>query len=323
MLINSLISDLYGMQPPDELMTVIFLPAMRHLVAERLRSKGLSQARIASLLGVTQASVSLYRSANRAKAYDMLAKLSVSKGQADEYSDLLADDLARGAVHGVRTLARLWTNLLGSGLVCAAHREIYPLLSECDYCIREYQGRQGSVAEVISEVAGAARLIEGSSEFIAVMPEVSVNIACAVAGASTPEDVVAIPGRIVRAKGRARAMLPPEPGASTHMAKVLLVAMSRQPQLRACINLRFDRRMNAVVRKSGLRTVTIGGYLAAEGEDPTTDAMERKLATHHGAFDAIIDKGGAGIEPDLYLFAKSAHAAADVALRLARAYSAG
>ena len=304
-------------------MTDLFLPAMRDLVARRLRSKGLSQNTVSSLLGVTQASVSLYLTGDRAKAYDTLARLSITRGKADEYSALLADDLARGAVHGVGTLARLWTGLLGSGSACAAHREMYPLLSECDYCIKEYGGRHGSMTEVISEVARAARLIEDSPEFIDVMPEVSVNIACAVEGASTPEDVVAIPGRIVRAKGRARAMLPPETGASAHMAKVLLLVMGKRPQLRACINLRYDSKMDAAVRKSGLRTITIGGYPTGGSEDPTTNAMEKKLAAHPGAFDAIIDRGGAGIEPDLYLFAKGAREVADAALKLARAYSAG
>ena len=304
-------------------MTSLFLPAMRGLVARRLRSKGLSQNQLSSLLGVTQASVSLYLSGDRAKAYEMLARLSISRDRADEYSDLLADDAARGPVHGVGTLARLWTGLLGSGSACAAHREMYPLLSGCDYCVKEYGGRQGSMAEVISEVAGAARMIEDSPEFIDVIPQVSVNIACAVEGASTPEDVVAIPGRIVRAKGRARAMLPPESGASAHMAKVLLLAMKRRPRLRACINLRYDSKMDGAVRKSGLRTITIGGYPTGAREDPTADAMGKALASRSGAFDAIIDKGGAGIEPDLYLFAKSARAAADAALRLARAYSAG
>ncbi len=37
-----------------------FLPAMREAVAKRLSEEGLSQGKIAGLLGVTQASVSLY-----------------------------------------------------------------------------------------------------------------------------------------------------------------------------------------------------------------------------------------------------------------------
>jgi XRE family transcriptional regulator, thiamine biosynthesis regulator len=312
----------YTMQPPEEMMTSTFLPAMRHLVAIRLRSKGLSQNKISSLMGVTQASVSLYLSSDPGRAYGALSKFSISKTRADRDSALLADDLTRGPVQGVKTLDRIWTGLLGSGAACSMHREMYPSLADCDFCISEYGARQGSVGEVVSEVADAARLLEDSPEFINVMPEVSVNIACATPGASTPADVVAIPGRIVKVRGRARAMLPPEAGASAHMSRVLLLVMRRTPQLRACINVRYDRSMARALKKNGMKTMAIGGYPRGS-DDPTSDALQRKLASSRDGFDAIIDEGGAGIEPNLYLFARGAREVVELALRLAKLYSAG
>jgi XRE family transcriptional regulator, thiamine biosynthesis regulator len=312
----------YNMQPPEEMMTSAFLPAMRHLVAVRLRSKGLSQSKISSLMGVTQASVSLYLSSDPGRAYGSLSKFSITRTRADRDSMLLADALVRGPVNGIRTLDRIWTGLLGSGAACPMHREMYPSLADCDYCVREYGAKQGSVTEVISEVADAARLLEDSPEFIKVMPEVSVNVACATPGASTPADVVAIPGRIVRVRGRARAMLPPEAGASAHMSRVLLLVMRRRPQLRACINIRYDRRMAKALRTNGTKTMAIGGYPRGS-DDPTSDALERRLASSKDGFDAIIDEGGAGIEPNLYLFASGAREVVELALRLAKLYSAG
>jgi XRE family transcriptional regulator, thiamine biosynthesis regulator len=310
------------MQPPDEMMTSTFLPAIRHLVAVRLRSRGLSQNKISSLMGVTQASVSLYLSSDPGRAYGALSKFSVSRSRADRDSALLADDLVRDPVHGIGTLDRIWTGLLGSGAACAVHREMYPSLLDCDYCIREYGTRQGSVAEVVSEVAEAARLLEDSPEFIKIMPEVSVNIACATPGASTPADIVAIPGRIVRVKGRARAMLPPEAGASAHMSRVLLLARRRRPRLRACINVRYDRHMARALKKNGMETMVIGDYPRGS-DDPTSDALERKLASSGDGFDAIVDEGGAGIEPNLYLFANGSREVVELALKLAKLYSAG
>ncbi len=303
-------------------MTGIFLPAMRHLVAIQLRTRGLSQNKISSMLGVTQASVSLYLSAGPTRAYDELSKFSIDKTRAERDSTLLADDLTRGAVHGVETLNRIWTGLLGAGAICPAHRDLHPQLVDCDFCIKEYGGRQGSLAEVISEVAAAAGLLEESPGFIEVMPEVSVNIAYAAPGASTPEEVVAIPGRIVRVKGRARAMLPPEPGASVHMSKVLLLSMRSRPQFRACINVRYDGRMSRTLKKAGVRAIKIGDYPRG-GDDPTSDALEQKLASSKDGFEAIIDEGGAGIEPNLYLFAKGPREVVGLALKLAKLYSAG
>lgn len=310
------------MHPPDELMSRVFLPAMRQLVAVQLRSQGMSQSKIASLLGTTQASVSMYLSSNDGKAYRSLSLLSVSRAEADSYSDQLASAAIRGAVHGVRTLNEIWTRLLGEGAVCPAHRDAYPSLSDCDFCVREYGGERGSRSQTIAEVADAVKMLEDSPKFVAVMPEVSVNIACAAGAVATPADVVAVPGRIVRVKDRAKAMLPPEAGASAHMARVLLLARSRRPELRACINLRYDGRMSSVMRKSGLRSLVVGGYSYPDSDDPTVEALGKKLAASKGAFDALADEGGSGIEPNVYLFAEGAREVASLALKLARAYSA-
>jgi predicted fused transcriptional regulator/phosphomethylpyrimidine kinase/predicted transcriptional regulator len=311
------------MQPPDELMVGAFLPGMRHLVASRLRSRGLSQNRIAAFLGVTQASVSLYLASDPERAYRLLSRFSVTRSQADRDSDELADALQRSSVDGVRVLSRIWTDILGSGAACRAHREMYPSLGECDFCLVEYGARGGRVSEIISEVAAAVKSLEDSPHFVAVMPEVSVNLACAAEGASSPSEVVAIPGRIVKVKERAKAMLPPEAGASAHMSKMLLLAMSKVPGHRACINIRYDARMGALLRREGLRVIDLGRHSGGEPGDPTVEALGRRLKSSSPPFDAVVEEGGSGIEPNVYLFAKGATEVARVAVRLARAYSAG
>jgi predicted fused transcriptional regulator/phosphomethylpyrimidine kinase len=80
--------------------------------------------------------------------------------------------------------------------------------------------------------------------------------------------------------------------------------------------------MEALLRKAGLRTLAVRGVPRPGVEDPTVAAMESRLKDSRGRFDALIDEGGSGIEPNVYLFAKGAHEAAALALRLARAYSA-
>ena len=312
----------YTLQPPDELMVQDFLPAMRQLVALRLRAEGLSQNRISSLLGTTQASVSLYLSSEPKKAYSSLSRLSVSQAESDRYSSMFAAAVRNGAVDGVRTLSSIWMDLLGSGSICSAHREMYPSLANCEVCIEEYGRRRGARSQAISEVGEAVKMLEASPTFAVVMPEVSVNVACAAGSATTPADIIAVPGRIVRVRDRAKAMLPPEAGASAHMSKVLLLVRSRQPELRACINILYDRRMAAVVKRAGLRTLTIGNYSHPEASDPTAEALEEMLKSVTRPFDAIIDEGGNGIEPNVYLLGKGAREVAQLALRLARAYSA-
>jgi XRE family transcriptional regulator, thiamine biosynthesis regulator len=303
-------------------MTQAFLPAMRQLVAIRLRKQGLSQSGISGLLGTTQASVSLYLSSDPARAYSTLSKFAMSRDDAEEKAALLADAVRAGASEGVSALFSVWTNLLGSGSACAFHRELYPSLSDCDMCIKEFGSKGDTRSSLIAEVSAAVRMLEDSPEFVNVMPEVSVNIASAAEDAATPADVVAIPGRIVRVKDRAKALLPPEAGASAHMSKILLLAKSRRRDLRACINVRYDRRMVDAMRKSRLRTISIGSYGRRGGEDATAEALQKRLASATGSFDAVIDEGGSGIEPNVYLFAGGAREVAELALRLARKYSA-
>jgi len=310
------------MQPPDELMSQAFLPSMRQLVAVQLHSRGLSQNKISSLLGITQASVSMYLSTNAKKSYQSLSDLSVQEAEADLYAAQLAAAVTESPSAGVTALYSVWTSLLGRGSVCPAHRAQYPSLSDCDLCIKEY-GLRGARSETIGEVSDAVRLLEESPKFVDVMPEVSVNIACAMADASTSAGVVAIPGRIVKVKGRAKAMLPPEAGASAHMAHVLLLVKARSPDFRACVNLKYDRKMAQLLQKEGLKAVSLANYPQGGVADPTVAALERKLQTTRGRFDAVVDEGGGGIEPNLYLFSTGAREVARLALRLAWAYSTG
>ena len=310
------------MQPPDELMAGTFLPNMRHLVAVQLRARGLSQTKISALLGVTQASVSMYLASDIDRAYGSLAKFSVARGQADRDSEALADALQRNPMESVVALNRIWTGLLGSGAVCSSHREMYPSLSECDFCMKEYGSRKGRISETVSEVSAAVRMLEASPDFVVVMPEVSVNIACVADGASSPSEVVAIPGRIVKVKERAKAMLPPEAGASVHMSRMLLLARSRMPEHRACINIRYDKRLGSLLPGAGLRILTIRGRSSSGAKDATAEALEKKLKSEPMKFDAVVEEGGSGIEPNVYLFAKGAQEVARIAIRLAKAHSA-
>ena len=299
-----------------------FLPATRQLVARELRSQGFSQSAISNLLGITQASVSLYLSSSPERSYSSFSSFSVGKAEALRYSARLAEAVKRNATDGVNTLNSIWTGLLGSGSVCGAHRSMYPSLADCDVCIKEYGHRKDGRSEAISEVADAVKLLEASKTFVSVMPEVSVNIACAAGPAATPADVIAIPGRIVRVKGRARAMLPPEAGASLHMSRVLLLVRRRKPELRACINLRFDEKMAKTLRKLGLKSLTIGGYSFPGADDSTSEALEVRLKEPARGFDVIVDSGGSGIEPNVYLFAKGAREVAELALKASKVYSA-
>ena len=311
------------MQPPDELMVEEFLPSVRLLVARELSRQGLSQSRVAAVLGVTQASVSHYLSSDSGRAYASMGSLHVSREEADSYARVLADDAKRSPAYAVETLRSIWLGVLGKGMACDAHRRSYPSLADCDVCIKAYGGGGGRGTETVSEVARAVKMIESSGSFARAMPEVSVNLACVSGDSRFPEDVVAIPGRIVKVRDSARALRQPEFGASGHMAKMLLLVRRRRKDFRAAINLRYDGRMARVLKKLGLRALEIEERAEPEKGDSTVGALALSLAGTRGSFDAVVDRGGRGIEPNVYLFGKGAVEVARLAVRASELYSAG
>ncbi len=135
-------------------------------------------------------------------------------------------------------------------------------------------------------------------------------------------EVVAVPGRIVRVKARAKAMLPPEPGTSRHLSRVLLLVRRVRPDVRACINLRYDSRVGRILTRLHLRIIEIGDYGVSAAGDPTVEALIERLATARDPFDGVVDTGGNGIEPNLYLFSNGAREVVALALKISDSYSA-
>ena len=312
------------MHPPCQMMVDSFLPSMRALVARRLKEDGLSQGKIASLLGLTQASVSSYLSTSAAKQSATLSSLGVSAEDAETYASLLAEDLKNNPTYVVATLYSIWNRLLGSGDACARHRSEYPFLATCDLCMKVFGPERGHAEGAVEQLESALRSIEGSSLFVHVMPEVSVNVAYAPQGAKSVEDVVAIPGRIVRVRGQARSFMRPEYGASTHLAAILLEVERRHAGLRAAMNLRYDQSMAKTLSKLRVKRLTMGRTYPAGSQDKVLGALRaRLLAPGHAAeFEAVVDLGGEGVEPSLYLFADDAAGVVRRALEIARSYTA-
>jgi XRE family transcriptional regulator, thiamine biosynthesis regulator len=311
------------MHPPCEIMVDSFLPSMRALVARKLKEDGLSQGKIARLLGLTQASISSYLSTSTSRQTSNLSDLGVSAEEAQTYAALLAEDLKNNPTYAVATLYSIWNRLLGGGDACATHRSEYPFLATCDVCVKVFGPERGHSGGAVEHVEGALKSVEGSSLFVHVMPEISVNVAYAPEGAKSVGDVVAIPGRIVRVRGQARTFMRPDYGASTHLAAILLEVERGHPSLRAAMNLRYDGKMAKALSELDVRYLTMGRVYPAGSQDKVLGAVRARLSHQRaaGRFEAIVDLGGEGVEPSLYLFARDAVNVVRRALEIARAYT--
>jgi len=268
--------------------------------------------------------VSTYLSTPVSKQRGALSGLGVTAEEAETYAALLAEDLKNNPTYAVATLYSIWSKLIGGGDACALHRSEYPFLATCEVCMKVFGPERGRAEGAVEHVVTALRSIEGSSLFVRVMPEISVNVAYAPEGARSVEDVVAIPGRIVRVRGQARSFMRPEYGASTHLAAILLDVERKHPTLRAATNLRYDETMSKVLAKLGVRHLTMGHSYPADPPDKVLGALRARLSAPGGAgeFEAVVDLGGEGVEPSLYLFSEDAIKVVRRALEIARAYQA-
>jgi hydroxymethylpyrimidine/phosphomethylpyrimidine kinase len=90
--------------------------------------------------------------------------------------------------------------------------------------------------EMRGKMALALDLIEGCSEFAALIPEVRTNIVYALPNAETREDVLAVEGRMTVVNGLPHAAGKPRFGASSHMARLLVELRKTDSSVRAAIN---------------------------------------------------------------------------------------
>ncbi|PSG97732.1 transcriptional regulator [Thermoplasmatales archaeon SW_10_69_26] len=295
---------------PQEVVVEAFLPTYRAMVADELADRGLSQAAIADHLGISQAQVSKYLSA------DGLEGAIAADERVQATAREVAEGLAQGTMDEVAALAEslhLVRRLENRGPICRMHEERMPELegTGCDACI-EPDSRVMAEHRVLVDLRVAVRrltLIEGLADWI---PHVGSNLAQAVEGAEGVWDVAALPGRINVIGGQARVTTEPSFGASRHVATVVLAVRDEHPELRAALNVAFREPLVERAREAGLATVGFDASYEARRERvrdrlADTGAEGPLLLYHEGAF---------GIEPVAYLLGEDALAVAGRAEQL-------
>lgn len=314
------------MKPPCEVTVKVLLPAVRALVARELYfNYGWNQTKVAKFLGVTQAAVSGYLSAKpeglAAPPFSLEELNTIAKG-------IAAEAVIRrvGTTDSISNICKICLGMRRGGVICHYHKEMLPELVDesCAICMHLHL----SLAEVsdvrkavLREVESAVLMLESEPGVVDVIPEVFSNVAMAIDGAKSTADVAAVPGRIVKVRGRIRATMQPEFGASLHLAAILLAVMGRGAEVRAVMNIKYDNYVSAALRKAGFSYVRMRRDELPEEALKSADPVAwfaSKVSEHGRMPDAIVDEGAHGIEPVTYLFDKSATKVAEKAIRIAR-----
>ena len=133
-------------------------------------------------------------------------------------------------------------------------------------------------------------------------PEVQSNLGFALPYSRSPEDVAAFPGRFVHWGNEVGKVADPEFGASQHIAKIILTAMTYNAEMRSAMNVRFAEEILRRAKKTGLaighfdRQDEPAGVKRREGSSLSW-GVQRVLQKSKSIPDIIFDRGGMGKEP--------------------------
>ena len=147
---------------------------------------------------------------------------------------------------------------------------------------------QDTKEKILIRIADMRRRLETIIPLLS--PQVRVNIAIASSDAQNNSDVAAFPGRLTPVGGKARPLSSPKFGASSHLSDLLLNIRKLDSNNSTIINLRWDSIISDLLNELDVVSVN----LSRKGDD---------LSIPDSAFgaEALIDEGGYGFEPSLYI----------------------
>ena len=289
----------------EEIVVEEFLPTFRSMLAEALRSEGLTQDEVADLLGISQSAVSKYVHAD-VETNDRLRE----DARVGELVDRLAEGLSRGEMTPVEALVETEVcirELERGGALADLHADAVPELAEFDtqFAVHDPDGRLREAGRVRASVRRGLRILRNVDGMAGLVPAVGSNLVECLADAESIEDVAAVPGRILDVHGQIEIPGDPEFGVSQHVAGVLLAARAAGSEARAAVNVGYDDDL-----LDGLETA---GYTAVEfdAEEPVDEAIDAALADSPDA-DVLYQTGGFGVEPVLYVLGPDAPTVATV-----------
>jgi predicted fused transcriptional regulator/phosphomethylpyrimidine kinase/predicted transcriptional regulator len=125
-------------------------------------------------------------------------------------------------------------------------------------------------------------------------PQVRVNIAIATNEAIEISDIAAFPGRLIPIGGQARPVSSARFGGSSHLSNLLLELRKFDSNTSVIINLRWDSIISDILEKLKIDSVK----LVRDGESLLVNKSSINI-------EALIDEGGYGFEPSLYIVGKN------------------
>ncbi|MGY5873025.1 MAG: thiamine-phosphate synthase family protein [Candidatus Thorarchaeota archaeon] len=294
------------MRPPCEIVQRDYLRVVRIFVARALSEDGISQTEIAAKMDLTQAAVSKYLNEPviKTKLAGEISELTKRLTEMIRSGDAEADKLVR------EVCLTCMRSRLGSTL-CEIHQKKVRALKDanCQICAQLLGGSDDELSEravVIGDMLDALKIIEGSESFVEIVPQVRANLVTCNNSAESTEDVAGVPGRITIIDGRARALVTPQFGTSSHTAELLLEAKRTWSKVRSCLYVSGRKSAITAAKKIGFKVVTLTDSESTSKKIIKALKTLQKIPGPRTVFPAIHVPGGFGVEPILYLFGPNA-----------------
>ena len=296
----------------EEVVVDEFLPTFRSMLAAELRERGLTQHEVAELLGISQSAVSKY-------AHGEVARRDVflEDDRVQETVERVAHGLSTGDMSRVQALVEaevLVRELMARGEPIAdLHEEAMPALTEYegDFGLHDPDSELRVRERTLSSVRRGIRILEHTSGFVTLLPNVGSNLVECTPDAESVEDVAGVPGRILDVMGRVVVPAEPDYGVSAHVATVLLAAREGGSDARGALNVRYDADLLDQLASMGHEAVEFD----PDREEPGRDAVLAAMESNPNA-TAVYQTGGFGVEPIIYLLAPTAPDVAELAREL-------
>jgi len=170
-------------------------------------------------------------------------------------------------------------------------------------------GRKGALYDAIQSLRESVQILQGH-KVGALIPEVQSNLGYALPSARSFDDVVAFPGRIIRFKDTVAAIGVPEPGASRHIANIIVTVMHYDPSYRAAMNIRYSKELLRTCRKRNWKIKKFDRQQEPDRIKRKEGAslewgIESVLKQSSSVPDAIYDTGDVGKEPMIRILGKT------------------
>jgi len=297
----------------EEVVVDEFLPTFRSMLAAELRERDRTQHEVAELLGISQSAVSKY-----AHGEVKRRQVFLDDDRVQETVERVAEGLATGDMSRVQALVEaevLVRRLMVRGEPIAdLHEEAMPALSEYegDFGVHDPDSEIRVRERTLSSVRRGLRILEHTSGFVSLLPNVGSNLVECVPDAATVEDVAGVPGRILDVMGRVVVPAEPDYGVSAHVATVLLAARDAGSDARAALNIRYDADLVESLEAMGYESVEFD----PADEEPGHDAVVAAVESNPDA-TILYQTGGFGVEPIIYVLGPTASEVAETARELA------